>query len=547
LARGRPPNKRGPQTPEEKIKVLAKLKEGKVAYHEAVLRGDVQPPKNSKRINIIKTISESLKKQNDEGKTYLENFMGIFFANAMIPNTPSYMLLADRLVQKDLVDKLDTFVNSKRSEDIDFMQYRVVKRCFDKQREYVTTWAPRSYAMCGRRAGKTEGNRLKAIVVSFPSNRRTLIIGLTVETCLKLYYDPIIELAELFGLKIAEKRRVDGIITFTNGSEIHFRGNSNADEREKMRGFNWDLVVIDEAQSQKALPYLVEEIISPTLLDRKGMLCMTGTGPRVRGTYWEHAWTDDRIASRYQWNLTHNPTIPDREAALERIKAEKNLTDKSPLFMREYLGMIAYDDDALVYRLADENFFTESELAAYLARVPPTDIRLTGGLDFGHVDADAFAVILHVEGRPEEFLIGEYKKKREGTAELADAVKAEMARIKALPYLSQAHEAWRQFAIYADSAGQKTMYDLSTTYGIPTQNAYKHDKALGVELLQDKVKRRVFRVKRGGIFEDEALKTVFSRNENDELTREVDDDTYHPDLLDATLYAERSIDLFMRR
>ena len=226
------------EDPEVRNARLKLLREASIREKTDLVTGQKRR-KTTRRLDVLKIISDQLANKDETGETYLQIFLQQFFSQAMVVNSPSYALLASRLVTPDIMDKLDSFVNSRRNEDLDFMQYRVVKRTFDRQREYVTSWAPRSYVMAGRRAGKTEGNRLKCIVLSFKSNARILVIGLTFETCLKLYYDPLLDLADLYGLKVGEKRRIDGLIAFTNGAEIHFRGNSNADEREKLRGRKW--------------------------------------------------------------------------------------------------------------------------------------------------------------------------------------------------------------------------------------------------------------------------------------------------------------------
>lgn len=89
--------------------------------------------------------------------------------------------------------------------------------------------------------------------------------------------------------------------------------------------------------------------------------------------------------------------------------------------------------------------------------------------------------------------------------------------------------------------GKQLSFDLANQYSLPIYPAIKAGKDVGIEFLQDEVRRGLFKVQRGSIFEGEALRTVFARNEKDELTREIDDDTYHPDLLDAVLYAMRTL------
>jgi len=64
---------------------------------------------------------------------------------------------------------------------------------------------------------------------------------------------------------------------------------------------------------------------------------------------------------------------------------------------------------------------------------------------------------------------------------------------------------------------------------------------MAIELLQEETRKGIFKVKKDSIFADEALKTIWGRNDKDELTREIDDGAFHPDLLDAVLYSMRYI------
>ena len=105
------------------------------------------------------------------------------------------------------------------------------------------------------------------------------------------------------------------------------------------------------------------------------------------------------------------------------------------------------------------------------------------------------------------------------------------------------------FYVHADTggAGKKISFDLGTVYKLPIQDAFKANKDMAVEMLQDEVRRGLFKVRKGGLFDDEALKTVFARDDRDQLTRIIDDEAYHPDVADAILYAKRPIQLFNRR
>jgi hypothetical protein len=340
----------------------------------------------------------------------------------------------------------------------------------------------------------------------------------------------------------AEFIKTEHCIRFANGSFIQFGGNSNTDEREKFRGQHYDLVIIDEAQSQKKLEVLVREIVKPMLKDTAGTLMLTGSGPRTRGTYWESYYNNPAPSGlRLNWNMSYNPHIKDYVEILQKTLADECLKDTDPLFMREYLGLIVYDDDCLVYRLKSENYYTDDEMLAWMERQSPEDIRFTAGLDFGFTDCDAFDVIMYSEKSNEKWLVYEYKQSGTDVTTLCDAIKAAKDYIKTDSKFARSYH--RDFDIFADTSDQKISLELSHRYGIPVHNAYKYDKTMAIQNLQDEIRKGYFKCKKGSAFDDESLRTIFKRVEVEGqpsvITREIDDDVYHPDIIDAILYSLR--------
>jgi len=70
---------------------------------------------------------------------------------------------------------------------------------------------------------------------------------------------------------------------------------------------------------------------------------------------------------------------------------------------------------------------------------------------------------------------------------------------------------------------------------------------MGIELLQDEARRSMLKVRQGGPLSEEAMRTVFARNDQDQLTREIEDITYHPDMMPAVTYALRPVWWFTRK
>jgi hypothetical protein len=458
----------------------------------------------------------------------------------------------EQAYQGDWISEIEEYETRGEKRELAFLHYQLHKGATDIQRQILFSRAKYLALMAGRRGGKSEG-LVRWFADEFIDNSaaRCLYIGLTVTTAMALLWQPMLDHFAMLGIKVEAHSRTEGTITVAGGGILKFGGNTTVDEREKNRGPRWDRIAIDECQSQKELNYLVESILTPTLIDTNGQLALCGTGPRSRGSYWEAFFLGAKAdgtpmypdALRLNWNLSKNPFIPDYDKQLEMIRKEKNLKETDSLYIREYLGQIAYDDDALAFRMTDKNAFTDEELAAWIKDQPITDIRFTGGLDFGFEDADALAIVCYSISKPERFLVYEWKENRIGTAQIAEEVNKGIEYVKTSPLFAKVVS--KDFYIHSDTGGNKlTPFDLATQYNLPIQAAYKADKDMAIELAQDDMRRGILKVRRHGVFWEETLMTLYKRDEQDKLTRIIDDELFHPDMIDAFLYAIRPIQLF---
>jgi len=86
------------------------------------------------------------------------------------------------------------------------------------------------------------------------------------------------------------------------------------------------------------------------------------------------------------------------------------------------------------------------------------------------------------------------------------------------------------------------IYDLRMIHHLPIRPAYKRDKLAAIELMQDEVKGGQFIIPAAGAFAQECEATVWTKDpDTGEIIREIDDKAFHPDMMDAILYAMRSI------
>lgn len=521
------------------------------------------PPNNPKGRPVGTSINtyakglvlQALDATDKNGQTAMDRFLTGFIERAVTePNGWQARNLADKLLPQS-AEQLDELFNRAKTRDIDFLSYRIIKTCHDYQQRVLLSKEKFIYLMAGRRAGKTEGMIRKALTVAVEHEAgRILIIGLTLQRCLDYFWGPTIQILKDLGIPY-ELKTAENLIVLQNESQIFFSGNTSKADREKWRGSKWHIVMIDEAQSQSELERFIGEVIEPSLIDYNGQLILAGTGPRSRGTYWERVWTEEKHfpGMRLNWNLMQNPFIKDGKAQLADTLVRKNLTESSPLYIREYLGGIAYDDDALVYRLTDDNIYTDQQMAEWIANQPRSDIRFTAGIDYGYVDYTAVVGFMYSVSKPEKWLIFERKWNGKGIEEIKLACTDLMLKIQGEDMFKSIPEDQKHCTFYCDTNEQTITWELYNA-GIPTQNAMKYDKAFAIESLRDDVRLGTLKVKRtmvpnpnGGempdpmSFYNETLLTLFARNERDELTHEIDDKLYHPDLMDAVLYALRQV------
>ncbi len=443
---------------------------------------------------------------------------------------------------KEIREATDTIPEETTKVDPDLLKYKIYTRAFDRQQQVLASKSKDIGLMCGRRAGKSDTNRRLAITKALEGKgKRVLIVGLTIGQTIQIYEYDILELCREIGIS-AKKNSVHGYIELGEDSIIQFGGTSTRAEKEKYRGQHWDLIIIDEAQSQPGLGSFLEEIINPMLVDTNGNLIMTGTGPRVRGTYWERFYLNPSPSGlRLNWNLSHNPFIHDYQHALQTIRDKYQYTDTDPIYLREYLGQVVYDDDALVLRMGERNYWTREQIGQWIAGQSPADVRFVAGLDYGFRDSDAFAIVMYSESRNEKFVVYEHKANGQDVTELYQAIQNGKQFIETDPLFAEVYN--KAFDIYADTSDQKIGLEFRNRYGLPVLPAIKHDKALALSMLQDEVRRGNLKTVQGGPLDIEAQRTVYKRIEQDGgesiLTREIDHELYHPDLMDALLYALR--------
>jgi len=361
--------------------------------------------------------------------------------------------------------------------------------------------------------------------------------------------------------KYVELNETRHVATFVNGSEIWIAGVDDARSEDSVLGKEYVTIYHNEASQ---IPFMTAWKVR-TRLAQKVDGCrareFVDLNPTTRAHWTSREFVEhvDPIHSKpgekvpiqdpdeYVWHQI-NPAGNMANLDSEYVKS----LQAAPESMRRrfYMGEYSDDNDLVVFNFPIDGYHAGKQFDEWVRDVGPQNVRLTAGLDIGFEDADGFVIIAYCphhksiqsKDASKRFLIYEYKSRRSGLSELAKAIQTaiEWANNKSadLGLPSQS------IRIFSDTGGggAKMVYDLRTVHHLPVLPAYKRDKLAAIELLQDEVKAGNFVIPADGAFANEAQEIVWTKDvETGAIVRTIDDRQYHPDIMDAILYAMRSV------
>ena len=386
--------------------------------------------------------------------------------------------VANILLKENAIEALDELTDKALAKDIDFYQFRLQKRLFKRQKDVFNDFtSPRIAVMCSRRSGKTEDNGDIINRVAAIPNSPILYINLTFDNAIQQMYNRVLQEAERAELLISKESKSSGFIQYANGSTVSLKGNKDRSEADKLQGGKYRLVIIDEAQSQCNMTYLIDTIIRPMLADyADSQLILTGTPPRRKGTYFEAAFNNVKWTT-YNWNMFENPFIPDPDKVIQDICDEKGITRDSAFIQREFYGKIVYDTEAQVFK----------DYKVYKGAIPqdfiPTHIYT--GVDFGFADYNGIVTMAANVEQKRAYVIFERKFNKATVSMIVDAVREGFEDGKRFIIERNPNADLSNCQIFTDTNEKSITYELSQTYGLPAYCAYKYDRALAFETLAE--------------------------------------------------------------
>lgn len=446
---------------------------------------------------------------------------------------------------KDLMSitkEVGDYQESKRQGDKDYMNWLLRKKLLKWQIPVFDDTCKRISLMCGRRAGKSyicaalmlahciqgrDNIETTNGIISKP--REAMYIGLTISKAADIMWKPLRDLITVCKIPV---NRIDNsayIIYFANSSVIRLAGNSTKAEREKIRGQDCSMFVIDEMQSQSGLLYLLESVILPIVTGRNGSIICAGTAPLTGGTYWEQIQSNDSW-SHYTATMKDNDTIPDAEDVLSNVLETNGWTPDNIIFRREYLGEIAHDTNRLV--IGSKTYYTPSDKDKYDKAIL--------GIDFGYADNSSWIVIANVKGTDVWDVIFEYVSPRMSSTEI------ENKTYEALDYTLSKGVPKNEIHIIGDSSHQMFLRDIYMKGWVNVSVPYKLNESqqwTDLAMLMRTGKVRIIKDSRIDIDTDKISWQI--DNETGTVIYEIDDKLNHElqvsDATDALKYAVYAI------
>ena len=266
---------------------------------------------------------------------------------------------------------------------------------------------------CGRRFGKTVLACEEMIGVAIAKDgRRVVYYAPTREDAEDIMWSMLVDRCQSIAIYTNKSKLQIKLKTIDGGSSlITLYGWEAVHERQKGRGLSNDFIVCDEVSMYRDFWVGWEEVLSPTLIDRKGSALFIST-PKGFNHFYDLYNMQEKNPDYKSFHFTSydNPFIPKEELDRER------LTKPDDVFAQEYLG-----DWRKVTGLVYKEFNREQHVTMVQ---PTTVIDTVAGIDWGYtnpfashrvrIDADRHYWIdmeSYKSGRTTEQIVEEVKLK----------------------------------------------------------------------------------------------------------------------------------------
>ena len=491
-------------------------------------------------------IRDELTKTDRSGKTFLLSFIQNFLKEAKAdPNSKAGMMLANSMFNDKLFTTLDESLLSEDKQSTDIKLYTIRQTLYEQQKQvYDDNYNCNFLVVCSRRVGKTElaarlivRDLIKPIKLSNGVEIKNNVAYMVRRfSDIHNIDDALQKAMAAADLKVVHRDYNGQLLTFDNGSNLLLVGNNNVGDINKLRGFHFNTLIMDECGHQRNVRLLMTETVEPTLADygREAKLYLIGTPPRIPGTFIEeiHNHAKERGWKEYHWTFEDNPFLPDKDTLIERVCQKYGVDKGDPFIRREYYGELGvFDTDAMVFR----GYQTHKVLTREQMETEVWD-RMYIGVDWGYEDKAAIVVAL-VKGK-NMIVVYDWAKSRCMASETMEKVKSVYDQFKTL-------KVKKSPMVICDNNAKDHVYELAKKYKLPAYCAYKAGKDMAIDLLAGWLRTGTIKIPDNAELNiyQEAEKTLWQRDpETDKIIHEIDDGYFHPNSMFALLYVSRQFD-----
>jgi len=260
----------------------------------------------------------------------------------------------------------DKLVRSSVTRDAtDRLVEAILRPLFGQQLGVINDPSREKSVLCPRRAGKTTLVSSYLVTTALTKPRSiSRYWAISQRRAKQLMWEPIRRINQDFGLGLTDDdfNGSENTVKFPNGSEIRIVGADKEKEIHKKRGDGTSLEIVDECQAMgDYIKPLVEDVIGPSLLDRRGTLCLMGTPGVVKAGFWYGVTGLDAPPSaaidgfsRHSWKISDNVALPHLLGDALELKRKRGWGDDHPTWRREYLGEWVDDAGALFYKFSND-------------------------------------------------------------------------------------------------------------------------------------------------------------------------------------------------
>lgn len=441
-----------------------------------------------------------------------------------------------------IFSKLDSYIQIY--EDEHNRKYNYIDDCFSQQREVIEWEQSGDYTLCcTRRAGKTETIPRKFVkACSTGVGHNCAYITQTRDIGKDILWDVTKRIIEKSQINVHIDNSTLQILFKDTGSTLFFKSINDDESINKLRGYHFKHIVVDEAQNipDIRLRKFSQRVARMCLSQHRGSLGFAGTPHEFENSYFYEMCHHPQV-KHFGWSWKDNPffleqirradpklvTIQDIERA---IIDDYKLPIDDPIIQREVFGRWVRSTNLLVYKF-------DPKLNTCIIPEPRNHWQYVIGIDLGFEDHNAISVLAHDCYTGMTYLVDEFKRNHMSVSELA-------------PEIIKRQEKFNPIACVMDTSGLSKMvqdeYNKRVDFKIGILSANRANKFDSIGFLNDDFLHQKIWFPENSLTGEEMLRLVYD-DKAFSMGKYLEKPGLSNHLCDATKYAWDWLNTFIRK